>query len=89
MSAWRFAMASAGAVAYATVSFWVATKFGDGTLEHLGIKVESERFHVPGLFSSQQVSGAPQLKIQCCDPKPSAQIREFPNRRQTPSGNRG
>ncbi len=63
-------------------------KFRDRAFEHLGVKIEPQRVHVTGLLTAEQVSRAPQLQIQSCNPKPGAQIRELSNGRQAASGNR-
>ena len=54
-----------------------ALALGDGAFHHLAVHIEADRFDMSVLLASQQVSGAAQLQIESCNPKPRAQIAEL------------
>ena len=54
-----------------------AFALGDGALEHLAIQIEADRFDVPMLLASQDISGAAQFEIQRGNAETGAQIAEF------------
>ena len=59
-----------------------ALHFTDGTVEHLGIKFETDGFDVPALLAAQKIACATQLEIERGDFEPCSEIRKFFQRRQ-------
>src|SRR5207245_6562698 len=66
----------------------LAAQVSDGAFEHLRVKIETQRVHVPGLLSAQHVAGASQFQIKSGDAKPRAQLGKLANCCQPSSRNR-
>src|SRR5207247_2385959 len=59
-----------------------------GALEHLRVKIKTERVHVARLLAAEKISRAPQLQIQGRDSEARSEIGKLANRRQSPARNR-
>src|SRR5229473_6863450 len=63
----------------------LAAQFCDSALEHLRVKIKTERVHVARLLAAEKISRAAQLQIQSGNSEAGAKIRELANRCQPPA----
>ena len=56
-----------------------AAELGNRALEHLRVKVETERLHVTRLLAAEKIPRAAQFKVEGRDTKTGSQIRKLTN----------
>ncbi len=67
----------------------LALHFADRALQHLRVEFEPDRFDVPALLSSKQISRAAQFEIERSNLETGAQVGKFFQRRQPAPRDRG
>ena len=58
-------------------------RFLDRFIQHLAVQIVTDRFHMPVLLGSEQISRATDLQIPHRDLKPASEFRKFLDRRKT------